>query len=172
MSAKFQDLSRITIMVTYLNNYVLFSISLLRNPFCVLQWMYYSTNCKGIYSLGNIYKQKFKSNCYPCMALINGYWLIQCSLTRFVCLEWFSVRPATLVLNHPRTFSLDFLLTYLILFVGTHHAADMHSTGLIYSPSCKVFNDNMLIVVGLNFVKLHICPVETDTCAYISIAIS
>lgn len=104
--------------------------------------------------------------------MVNGYWLIQCSLTRFVCLEWFSVRPVTLVLNHPRTFSLDFLLTYLILFVGTHHAANMHSTGLIYSPSCKVFNDNMLIVVGLNFVKLHICPVETDTCAYISIAIS
>lgn len=31
---------------------------------------------QGDYSLGNIYKQNFKSNCYPCtgMALINGYW--------------------------------------------------------------------------------------------------
>lgn len=46
----------------------------------------------------------------------------------------------------------------------------MHSAGLIYSQSSKVFNDNMLIVVGLNFVKLHICPVETDACTSVAIS--
>lgn len=86
-------------------------------------------------------------------------------------MEWFSVRFAILVFNYLRIFLLDFFFIYLILFVGIYYVVDMYFIGLIYLLFCKVFNDNMLIVVGFNFVKFYICLVEIDICVYISIVI-
>lgn len=86
-------------------------------------------------------------------------------------MEWFSVRFAILVFNYLRIFLLDFFFIYLIRFVGIYYVVDMYFIGLIYLLFCKVFNDNMLIVVGFNFVKFYICLVEIDICVYISIVI-
>lgn len=86
-------------------------------------------------------------------------------------MEWFSVRFVILVFNYLCIFLLDFFFIYLILFVGIYYVVDMYFIGLIYLLFCKVFNDNMLIVVGFNFVKFYICLVEIDICVYISIVI-
>lgn len=89
-------------------------------------------------------------------------------------MEWFIfVRFAILVFNYLRIFLLDFFFIYLILlvFFGIYYVVNMYFIGLIYLLFCKVFNDNMLIVVGFNFVKFYICLVEIDICVYISIVI-